>query len=553
MFFTSTNLIYSGSPGDLLLQYSDYFIGSVPYGMSVYSADIDADGDMDVLSAGSGLIEWWENDVGSGTDWTAHLVVEGFAQAQTVLSRDIDGDGDMDVIGAALQDEEITWWENTDGCGQTWTTHLICDNIDWVSTVHSEDIDGDGDMDVIGPFGMANTIRWWENLDGSGTSWQGHGLNTSYIQWVRSIHSEDVDGDGDKDIVTAAANILLWYENSNGSGTSWTEHSLAVSFGSQSVHTADIDGDGDIDIVGGGNGILWCENEDGSGEFWSYHSIDDEFHAYDILSIDIDDDGDMDILGAGDDRIALWINADGLGNSWIKCIIDNSFAWARSVYSEDINGDGNTDVLGITRIDAEIAWWDLNEYSTSGVLESSILEIPCDPSWDYLNWESDEPSGTSVSFQVRASDDHTNMGVWSDTLFDPSTLEGVLFDEDSYLQYRAILHTTDSALTPVLNSVAISWDPVSLESSAELVHPASALLPVSPNPSTTPMIRFNLLEEGIVEIAIFNIAGRVVDTLDEYYPVGYSMMVLESLPPGVYLCRMSTGDFADWQRFVVME
>jgi len=40
-----------------------------------------------------------------------------FYDANSVYSGDIDGDGNMDVLGAGGSD--ITWWENIDGSGES--------------------------------------------------------------------------------------------------------------------------------------------------------------------------------------------------------------------------------------------------------------------------------------------------------------------------------------------------------------------------------------------------------------------------------------------------
>ncbi len=81
---------------------------------SVYAADINGDGDMDVLGAAvfSNDIAWWENTAGDGTAWTEHTVDGAFDFARSVYAADIDGDGDIDVLGAAYGTDEIAWWES---------------------------------------------------------------------------------------------------------------------------------------------------------------------------------------------------------------------------------------------------------------------------------------------------------------------------------------------------------------------------------------------------------------------------------------------------------
>ncbi|MCK4670998.1 MAG: VCBS repeat-containing protein, partial [Candidatus Aegiribacteria sp.] len=95
-------------------------------------------------------IEW---DSGPGVislHYNAEHIVDGdFGGASSAYSTDIDGDGDMDVLGAAYQAHHITWWENIDGSGTSWIEHTIDESFDGANSAYSEDIDGDGDMDVL--------------------------------------------------------------------------------------------------------------------------------------------------------------------------------------------------------------------------------------------------------------------------------------------------------------------------------------------------------------------------------------------------------------------
>ena len=382
-----------------------------------------------------------------------HTIDGDFDGAISVYPEDIDGDGDMDVLGASYIGWDITWWENDNGSGTVWSKHLIYGNFDYATSVYSEDIDGDGDMDVLGA-ALNGRITWWENI-GSATVW-----------WERNIDSDFT--------------------------------------GASSVHSADMDGDGDMDVLAAA-------------------SLDDE--------------------------IAWWENLNGSGTSWTKHIVDGNFNGAWSVYSEDLNGDGDMDVLGAAANAHDIAWWDL---TPTGWLESSILDIQQDPDWDYLEWNCQTPSGTSVSFQVRASDDHTAMGAWSDTLLIPSLLQGILADGDQYVQYRVILKTSNPNITPVLFDLMLTWDPMGIEGGED---PAVlALLPFSPNPSSSPAVRFGLPEPASVELSVFDLSGRLVsENHGEEYSAGYHDVLLEDLSPGIYFCRMISGDFTATQRFVVIE
>ena len=90
---------------------------------------IDGDGDLDVLGAaddtGDNLIAWWKNDgTPLGANWNQYNIETSFNEAHSIYSADVDSDGDMDVIAAAGGTEDtIAWWEN-DG-SQSFTKQIL--------------------------------------------------------------------------------------------------------------------------------------------------------------------------------------------------------------------------------------------------------------------------------------------------------------------------------------------------------------------------------------------------------------------------------------------
>ncbi len=66
-----------------------------------------------------------------------------------MFAADVDGDGDTDVLGAAAIADDIAWWENTAGDGTAWTEHTVDGAFDGGYSVYATDLDGDGDTDVL--------------------------------------------------------------------------------------------------------------------------------------------------------------------------------------------------------------------------------------------------------------------------------------------------------------------------------------------------------------------------------------------------------------------
>ncbi|MEZ6124284.1 MAG: FG-GAP-like repeat-containing protein [Planctomycetaceae bacterium] len=84
--------------------------------------------------------------------------------ASSIFAADVDGDGDMDVLSASYRDDTIAWYEN-DG-NQVFTKRLISNTADGAYSVFATDVDGDGDLDVLSASSNDDTIAWYEN-DGS--------------------------------------------------------------------------------------------------------------------------------------------------------------------------------------------------------------------------------------------------------------------------------------------------------------------------------------------------------------------------------------------------
>jgi FG-GAP-like repeat/Secretion system C-terminal sorting domain len=291
----------------------DGFIGA----WSVFATDVDGDGDTDVLGAAyvGGQLAWWENVSGDGLNWAEHPLDLNIDYAASVYAADVDGDGDCDMLGGAAGYGGLRWWENLDGSGLILAEHIVVGNTRSAWSIHATDMDGDGDCDVLCGEGL-NGVAWWENLDGDGLEWSEHPVDQGF--WYASIIAIDVDGDGLKDVVGATdyGDDIAWWKNVDGVGLEWAEHTVDSEFdGAESVYAADIDGDGDIDVLGAGkrsDTVEWWENVDGVGLNWTRHLVRDGFtYACWVFAADVDGDDDIDILGAATsaDEITWWENA----------------------------------------------------------------------------------------------------------------------------------------------------------------------------------------------------------------------------------------------------
>ncbi|MFV2070207.1 MAG: FG-GAP repeat domain-containing protein, partial [Pirellulales bacterium] len=308
---------------------------------SVFAADVDGDGDMDVLSASSGddRIAWYEND--GDANFTPHTITDAADGANSVFAIDLDGDGDMDVLSASSWDDTIAWYEN-DG-NQRFTPHTIARDAKGARSVTAADVDGDGDMDVLSASRFDDTIAWYEN-DGSG-NFAPHTI-TSEADCAQSVAAADVDGDGDMDVLSASSRdgTVAWYEN-NGSQV-FTRRTIDTAANwVRSVQPVDVDGDGDMDVLSAspsGNKITWYENG-GENNFTPRPIASGATGADRAIAADMDGDGDWDVLGItyADNRLR-WYENDGSGGFTLRA--DMRVGRPETVVAADLVGGGDLDI-----------------------------------------------------------------------------------------------------------------------------------------------------------------------------------------------------------------
>ena len=326
----------------------------------VFAGDVDGDGDLDILAATDGtshptqeqdsFVTWFPN-TGTTFDTGGNIITTSIDKGYGVFSADLDGDGDTDVLSASRDDGRVAWYQN-DGSG-SFTMNTISTSAPGASSVFAADVDSDGDMDVLSASLVDNKIAWYEN-NGS-QSFTATTITTSASEAV-SVFAADVDGDGDTDVLSAsmADSMVRWYEN-NGSQT-FTARTVNSVAGASSVFATDVDGDGDTDVLSASsssNTIAWHENN-GSQSFTAHTISSAASGAAGVFGADLDGDGDIDVASAsvGDGKIAWYENTGGNKSPTLDALpnvtIDEDAVQQTLVLGGISAGSGETQPLRVT-------------------------------------------------------------------------------------------------------------------------------------------------------------------------------------------------------------
>ncbi len=182
-------------------------------------ADVDADGDTEVIGAEK-LGNNFTVHVAARTNTGSYVDLSAFTvpgNPYELIGADIDGDGDQDIVAATAF--EASWFANLDGAGHFDGTQLTIGTGGGgaIDSIDVADLDRDGDLDVVTDKRFPGALTWFENDGTPGDGgWVERPLGTFGEPFADNPVVEDLDQDGSPDVAAIFLhNILqegiLWF------------------------------------------------------------------------------------------------------------------------------------------------------------------------------------------------------------------------------------------------------------------------------------------------------------------------------------------------------
>ncbi len=107
-----------------------------------------------------GILLLWTQFCFGQIGFENHLIADETLSAEgpiDVVTADIDGDGDIDLIGASTIDDSITLFENIDGLGR-YKQRFLTQEAVGIQAISAGDFDSDGDIDIVAVSNDSDTV-----------------------------------------------------------------------------------------------------------------------------------------------------------------------------------------------------------------------------------------------------------------------------------------------------------------------------------------------------------------------------------------------------------
>lgn len=271
-------------------------------------------------------------------------------RSEGVAAGDFNNDGKLDIATGSVY-----------FAAPNWEMHSILEKPEEFDPLHyshsfcnfSEDLNGDGWVDLIVVDFPGQQTWWFENPQTAGGPWRRH-------EMVPVTNNEsptylDVDGDGRRELVFADGGPCMALARPGAKPTDpWLIQQISAKGApgtnkfSHGLGVGDVNKDGRNDVLCT-EGWWEAPAEKTEGE-WKFHPAKLGEPCSNMYAYDFDDDGDNDVLSSSAHAVGIWWH-EQTPDGFVQHEIDSSFSQTHSMCFADINQDGLPDFITGKR------WW----------------------------------------------------------------------------------------------------------------------------------------------------------------------------------------------------
>lgn len=344
--------------------------------VAVVVADMDGDGDLDVVSAWRGAPIGGGDELGliaihlqqDPANWQTIVIDEGvrYSEVNAITVADIDLDAHPDVVVAVM--DRVVYQQAPDDPIQVneWKVFEIQASIAdeflaWFDVAAGQ-IDGVDGLDIVAALADDGRVVWFraphEPDDVAwATGWVLNDIDATTRSLADSVALFDLNDDDLLDVISTAPgeaeDVISWYEHPEDLVMEeWAKHPMSDFNGATRFDIADLDGDGNVDLAAISpvdQRAAWFLQPSTVTSRWGGFVLAEFNRGFDNrLPIDI---AIADIEGNDQNDVVIATSEPG-GLSWFTPGTDNQTRWTETVIISFTNA--NTGLIDVGDIDADL-------------------------------------------------------------------------------------------------------------------------------------------------------------------------------------------------------
>jgi hypothetical protein len=356
---------------------------SLKVGYAVLLADLNGDGQKDIIVADTTRVVWFENPT-----WKMRLITQGKTMPDNVCldAADIDGDGKLDlVLGAGWQGLNskakgtLQWLKRGPTLEEEWRIIPI-DKENSIHRIRFADLDGNGKPVLISaPLLGANSTagkNWSETpirlrayripSDPATQPWPVETLDDT-LHVCHNFQAADVRGTGRLDLLTASyEGITLFQRSATGA---WSKQRIGTGNqeqpdkrrGTSEIKLGKLEQShpfiATIEPWHGRQVVVYLPPKTGE-TLWQRQVIDDRLQwGHAVWCADLDSDGREEIIIGVRDTLSpqeprgirIYRATSSDGTKWERYLLDPNGVAVEDLAVADLNGDGKPDIVAVGR------------------------------------------------------------------------------------------------------------------------------------------------------------------------------------------------------------